>query len=337
MARTIPATCPLPDPARMLAGLPIVASDWQDLGRAINFLDADPGVPPIRQAWVDGQYIHSGASTLRNTYRIREWSPAHTARGLKCRVRSTAFGGAGATVTWKSVNTGNTVTVALGAAAGWYDAAALLVCSFGPGYDDVEVYCETAAGTLGITAMSCIWDRLPSPLAAGSNGGVIPIDDLEVAADRPLSHRLGRTMRASLEALAARQQVYAVWSGLEGIVTGGGIDCSYANPGWKWHYCIVHPGTRAANWQMTYHARAEANGYLDLYHGTEQDAAEQGSAPHTEVDFSAGVPPQWKSGTFRFQEIQLESHLAPLHTSDFNIVPRVADDAQVSSFVLWGR
>jgi len=330
VARTVPAAYDPPDPARFLSGLPIRASDVRKLCRGVNKLNADGGTPPIRMGWTDSQFAHSGVRTTYQRYPIPEWTPKHTAEGLLCRVHSRAFVGANGKVRFTSANSGNFVEVSVGASAGWYDAATGLVCGFVGGEDEIEVALSTTSGTLTIDAISCVWPELADPLDPGENDGVLPFDDDETAADRPLSARLGEALIASLEALEERVQVYASFAGLDGIVSGG-IDCSYMAPVHHWLWCLVWPGTAANNWLLNWHQHLDAAGSLLLVHGPE--AAADVGANWTDLDAA--------TGSFRLVETAELSILSPLEVSDLDFIPGGNPDAggdpQVTSLTIWGR
>lgn len=329
MAATVDTVYAPPDPSRFLPGQPIRASDWRRLARAQNKLNADGGVPPIRQAWSDGQFACSGVRTRRNTFQIPEWSPAHTTAGLLCRVQTEAFGGAAAKVRFTSVNSGNFVEATPGALAGWYDAPDPLVCSFVGGVDDIEVAVATGSGTLTITNINCAWPTLPDPLDAEPNGDFLPLDDGETADDAPLSARLGRTLIRNSEALEERVHVYACYSGLEGIVSGG-IDCSAMPATFHWLWCLVLPGTVANDWRLSWHMTQSAPGVLGLVFGPADEAT--ADAPnHVEIDGA--------TGDFRLIESTFTGWLAPLELGDLLFVPAYggAADPLVNSLTIWGR
>lgn len=328
MARTVPALVELVDPARLLPGLPIAAEDLERLALAINKLDADPGSPPVREAWSDGQNAHSGAWTLRHTFPVPEWSPRHTAAGLNCRVRINAFGGAGAVVRFQSVNGLNWVDVAVGPGAGWYDAAALLPMTMIAGEDALNVWLQTAAGTVTLTALSCEWVETASPLPSGSNAGCIAVDTAEVAADRPLSTRLGEKLRADLDALEQREQVYVCYSGCAGVIVGG-IICDYMPATFHWLWAVVWPGTEDENWRMTWRAVTAAPGTLDVYYGPSPQGGDEVQG-HTEITAA--------TGTLRFVEYPILDDLAPQDVTDVLLLPgSTGADPQVSSLAIWGR
>lgn len=330
MARTVDAAFAPPDPARFLPGLPIRASDVRKLCRAVNKINADGGIPPIRMGWTDAQFAHSGVRTTYQRYPIPEWSSKHTAAGLLCRVHSKSFVGSTAKVRFTSANSGNWVEVAVGASAGWYDATTPLDCSFVLGEDEIEVALSTASGTLTIDAISCVWPEMPDPLDAGDNDGCLPFDDGETDADRPLSARLGEALIASLEAVEDRVQVYACFAGLDGIVAGG-VDCSYMSPLHHWLWCLVWPGTAANNWLIQWRMHLDGAGSVLLVHGPEA-AADVGV---NSTDLNA------TSGSFRLIETAELSILSPLEVSDLDFLPGgnpvAGADPLVTSLAMWGR
>jgi hypothetical protein len=329
MARTVPSPVALADPARLLPGLPEAAADLLKLALELNKLDADGGPPPIRIAWSDGQHQHAGVMTLRHTFPVPEWSPRHTSDGLNCRVRINAFAGAGGVVRFESVNGLNWVDVPVGPGAGWYDAAALLPLTMIGGEDAVNVWMETTAGTLTTTALSCEWPETASPLPAGLNGAFVPMDDAEVDPDRPLSSRLGEKIRDDLAALEARVQVYACYSGVNGVVSGGGVDCSYMPATFHWLWAVVYPGTDDANWRLTWRADLAVAGTLDVYYGPSPQSGD-------EVDGHTAIT--GATGTLRLVEYPVLDDLAPQDVTDINLLPgQTGADPLVRSFAMWGR
>lgn len=336
MARLVLGAYTPPDPEKLAPGKAIRATDFYTLGMAINKLIADPGPPCISQGWSDGQFQCGGARTLRWTQRIPEWSARHTAGRLRCRVRTAAFGGAGAGVRFKSVNTGNTCDLTPGAGAGWTESVAAaganrdLLCSFGPGYDTIEVYVTTAAGNLTIDVLQAEWIELASPLATGSTGDVVALDEDEFDVERPVSSRLGVVLLENLRKVEERVQVYLGASGLAGISYSGRAIDGLPPARLEVSAVPVHRGTTVGDWNLQYHAyggNAGAGRQLDLDStGREVD----------HVVWAAGAP-SWKSGAIQLNEMIRDVPNIPHPWVRLAGTPTNDAPTDVFSLVMWGR
>lgn len=250
MANTIPGTYPLPDPAETTAGEAIAIEQGQKALDASNWHAAAP-CGRIDQCWNDLDDPCQRSAVMPAMPIVGAFG-AHVARwpvaayGNRTDLELLVYGrrdGAVGTVRFRSVNTGNTVDLALGPADG-YSAVGALTLGFSIGRDWVEMYLagDGAGGDVHVYTVHADFPALTGALAApAAASDPTPFDGVELDADEPWSPDLNDFLRDNVEVFLGWLQPYLVWSGIQNTSTGS--KASYSMP--LWHHQVVtsvHPG-----------------------------------------------------------------------------------------------
>lgn len=348
MARSNPAgEYVAPNPATYATGALIYGDEASNLDlvrlvEAVNKVHAHPGPPPIRQSWCQSEIVVSGATAQYFAWRIPAWTQAHTNMGLRCSVRVAANTATTPVVQFRSSSGGDTDSVTINTTAGWYDStSAYLDCDFSGGYEDVEFWAGTAAGSFVIQAVQCTWFPLPDPLPSGANGNATPLDTAEVDPDSVLSADLADIIVDTLTALETRQSVKLCWSA---DFKAGSTMLPYR----RIFFVPVHRGTTAQQLEHTYHVYggdAGADTTFRLQYGP--GSLSPGNHYTLRVDQPTGAP-AYRDGTFVQPEAyeiadiphpfaRLELWPTPAVITPGGVYLDVAADPLTQALSVWGR
>jgi len=260
MARTIPAL-PFVPPDALLhtagkvihGGSATLKGHWLHLITAQNLDYATHHAGVVHnQGWADAQFVvNDPAGVLRQIFRVPFLDDAWTS--VQCAVYGSSPTGTGRVVFTQGANT---VTVTLGAVAGWYPAppavAALALSGWvadpdgdyvdvkATVYDDCEIdqvhvsYADYPAGGG--------WPAADGAFPAGPIGDFVPNDTAEIAADQPLAADMGVRYRANQ--VHVRQRRHVLMS-LCGILNATAADMHEWIEQYPHRTCVpVRAGTR---------------------------------------------------------------------------------------------
>jgi len=226
MPRTIPKLpVALPNSLSVLPKQDVGADDWVRLVEALN-LGLSTGHATVVVSQEPGDTVSlSGASyTTRFVWRIPLLSAQHV--GVRCSVYGDSPS-ATATARWTSTYGGGSTVVALGAAAGWYDTAALLPVAADPTGEFEEITLETKAD-VNLGNLYVAYERLDTTGLWPGADGALPnfftadyhaLDTVDVTQDGCLSSAHAATSYIPvIEHLSSRVRSYFNVSALEGSV-----------------------------------------------------------------------------------------------------------------------
>ena len=254
MARSIPLLPVVPaEPRRFAPRLPILSGQgtvvpddvghWNDLAREIN-LDIATGNASVvfENTWSDGQF---NVASLVFTNRIRTAIPPLS--GYHTLVRCSVYGWTptAGTVRFQGTNAASLVDIILPGVVGWTDSAgpAHLAVAFAgvPSYEEITIDTD---GDCNIEVIKIeyldynpggLWPGADDAIAAGPVPGSVnlsnPMDDAEVAPDKPLASDLGVNILRNLRDLEARERVYFAVAGFDPTLVGGedGVISTFAH------------------------------------------------------------------------------------------------------------
>lgn len=262
MANAIPANYPRPDPGTIGAGEPVSDPPPQTLLTTMNWFSAAP-VNRIAQGWNHTDDICRRRAAMpvmpaigSKGSHVACWPvPAY---GVRTDLEVCVFGhrdGATGTVRFRSVQTGDTVDLALGLADAWSAIGALTVdCSSGE--DEVEMYLagDTVAD-VHVFYANGDFPALVGALATPGTGEPTPFDEDELGPDEPWSSDVSLAVLDNLEIYLGWLASYFTWSGVQN--TSSGTKASYGMPAWN-HQVIssVHRGQLRA--ELTWEAKLRA-------------------------------------------------------------------------------
>lgn len=241
MSLDIPASHPMPDPARFAMGEPIRSDDplgvgagWQSLGDALRYAHAVVGAGQIMsQGWRSDIFRHTvppggGLSDwlLQSRRRFPRWlSGKRYARVfLQAKLTGNATEG---TVRLVGVNTATPLDFKVSGGSSLYvsgsDTEAHLEVDTPLDYEELQIWLQVeggdATGRVVVERLSVEWIPLSGSLESGLLDGVVPLDTDELDPDEPLSADLVQSVRDSLDAMLMRKRAYWTWSALEGHST----------------------------------------------------------------------------------------------------------------------
>lgn len=241
----IPAAYPLPDPNAAQGGEAIKVALPAKLLAAANYLSS------LARHGFEGIWNYSDDPCQRVA--AFPAMPAIGSRGAhvacwplakygnRTDLEVLAFGrydGASGFVRFRSVKTGNTVTLALAAADGWTAVGALTVdCSAGDEYVEMYLAGDTADPVHIFTASGdfpTLSGALSAPTAATDP---TPFDEDELAADEPWSSDASLALLENLGVYLGWISPVMTWSGIRNTSTGGAA--SYSLP--EWDHAIPTP------------------------------------------------------------------------------------------------
>lgn len=262
MANGVPANYPRPDPGTVSAGEPVSDPPPQTLLNASNWFAAAPRAS-IAQPWnyTDDIVRRTAAFPVMPAIgskgaHVACWPvPAY---GVRTELEVYAFGrrdGASGNVRFRSVATGDTADLALGAADGWTSIGSITIDTTG-GPDHVELYLEgDGVGAAHVYVAAADFPTITGSLGTPAAGAPTPFDSAELEDDEPGSADITAAFRANLGLFLGWLQTYFCWSGVQNVTSGS--KASYSMPEWD-HQIItpVHRGQLRRG--LTWTAEAQA-------------------------------------------------------------------------------
>lgn len=352
MARTIPSTYPYPDPLKFSAGLPVLASDWEDVGQHQNLGFASGRAQTVyQQGWTDDVFTHTGAAPATPHVRIRipKLSDDHTTVNVWAYMEYS--GGGSGTLKFSSTNgAANTVVIAPGAVA-WAPnhlaGPSTLAVSFVSDVEEITIEASTSGGgAILIHDIHIEYDDLSSLAVPGASEPFIPLDYDELAADAPLTSDLGVTLIDNLEELEQRPRVYTNWSGLAGIVHAGKDPINMGDLQARYYriWTPVHPGTQEDDdYDLNVHlygGNVAGDRTYRIQHGHGDVFDDRHGAYSTDITITSASTPKWQTGTIRMSETyDLPGDPgSPFPFSHIDIDgPQTLHYDDLSGFAVWGR
>lgn len=352
MARTVPALpATPPDPLAFPPFGVVLAGELRRLAQAINLAQAVGRQGPVfAQWWNDNQFstvdFGGGVFRLHGEVRIPVVSTIHTTITVRAYCRSVS--GLGVVRVTNTAGT-NYDSAAVGAAYGWVTVTAAFAVNTALGFELIQI--RTSRDILVLTIQAAwnlpvgvagLWPGAAGALSAVPDGLFVPVDDLEAAADEPLSSDLVRKMAVDLTHVEARPRMILACTELVLVDTPTGNDG--LTMVFRRALPVDYRGT-----EVTVHLKATNLGAADVLllvqvggggkdPPYEAQDLNRGQGTVASLTVPVGAAGDWFTTTFVVRDVMDAIYQAPLRYPGFTTfsVSRASSDLIIESFSVWG-